>query len=372
MGFAERLNAVIDRAIDEDRIVGAVVLASRNGSGFFRRTAGYADREAGKPVADDTIFRFASVTKPVVAATALALVDKGKLALDTPITEYIDWFAPRLPDGRQPAITLHHLLTHTAGITYDGDTLERAGVCGGIKNTSITLKENIRRLATVPLLYEPGTMWQYSMAIDVAGALIEAVEGTSLGEAVAKYVTGPLGMTDTLFGASDPERLSTAYANLPQGGTERMRDIHTMLTPWGSETTYHPGRIFNADAFQSGGGGMAGTAPDFLKFLNALLAGGDLILSPKLAATAFTNMIGTIPRDTEGEGFSYFGALAYDPAASGQPVSPGTVRWGGIYGNHWFVDPVEKLALVAFTNTALEGCDGDFRFEIRDAAYPVD
>jgi CubicO group peptidase (beta-lactamase class C family) len=215
-------------------------------------------------------------------------------------------------------------------------------------------------------------MWQYSMAIDVAGALIEAVEGTSLGEAVAKHVTGPLGMADTLFGASDPERLSIAYANLPDGGTERMRAIHTMLTPWDADITFHPGRIFNKHAFQSGGGGMAGTAPDFLKLLDALLADGQPILSPKLAAQAFANQIGTVPRDTEGEGFSYFGALAYNPAASGQPVSPGTVRWGGVYGNHWFADPVEKLALVAFTNTALEGCDGDFRFEIRDAAYPVD
>ncbi len=372
MGFSERLNAVIDRAIDEDRIVGAVVLASHDGSEIFHRTAGFADREAGTPVADNTIFRLASVSKPIVAATALALVGKGKLTLDTPLTEYMDWFVPRLPDGRQQAITLHHLLTHTAGITYGGEAFERAGVSGGLDDVSMTLKENIRRLATVPLLYEPGTAWQYSMAIDVVGALIETVEGTSLGQAVATHVTGPLAMTDTLFGLSDPERLAIAYANLPRGGTECMKAIHTMLTPWGDDITFHPGRIFNPEAFQSGGGGMAGTAPDFLKLLNTLLAGGTPILPPELAATAFVNQIGTVPRDTAGEGFSYFGALTHDPAATGQPVSPGTVRWGGVYGNHWFIDPVAKLALVAFTNTALEGCDGDFRFEIRDAAYPLD
>ncbi len=374
MGFVERLDAVVDRALAEDRIVGTVVIASRDGREIYHRVAGFADREAGTPVGDDTIFRMASVTKPIVAATALALVDKGALRLDAPVTDYLPWFAPRQPDGRQPVITIHHLLTHTAGLTYGGEDFDRAGVSGGLDNTdvSISLEENIRRLATVPLLYEPGTQWAYSMAIDVLGAVIANVENATLGEAVARYVTGPLGMNDTLFGLSDRSRLSIAYANLPRGGTECMRRIHTMLAPWGDEITFHPNRIFNPDAFQSGGGGMAGTAPDFMRFLNALLDDGQPILNKETAATAFVDKTGGLPCSDPSEGFSYFGALIRDPGALGAPWPAGTVRWGGVYGSNWFVDPVNRLALVAYTNTALEGCDGPLRFEIRDAAYPLD
>ena len=372
MQFAERLDAVIDRALAEDRLVGAVVLASRDGKEIYRRAAGFADREAGTPVRDDTIFRMASVTKPIVAATALALVDKGSLRLDAPVTTYLPWFTPPLPDGRIPTITIHHLLTHTAGIVYGGEAFERAGVSGGIDNTSIALEENMRRLATVPLLFEPGTQWQYSMAIDVLGAVIAAVEQSTLGEAVAKYITGPLGMTDTLFGLSDPTRLSIAYANLPRGGTECMRQVHTMITPGGNEITFWPERIFNPDAFQSGGGGMAGTAPDFMRFLNAMLDDGGPVLSGEIARAALSDQIAGIELPDPGEGFSYLGALARDPLAMKAPCPAGTVRWGGIYGNHWFIDPVNRLTLVAYTNTALEGGDGAFRFEIRDAAYLVD
>lgn len=370
MEFAERLDAVIDRALQENRIVGAVVIATRDGKEIFRRATGMADRESGTPVRDDTIFRLASVTKPIVAATALALVDRGVLRLDAPVTDYLPYFTPPLPDGRAATITLHHLLTHTAGLGYGGDAFVRAGVATG-ENTDITLEENTRRLANVPLLYAPGTAWAYSMALDVTGAIIAAVEHSTLGEAVAKYVTGPLGMADTLFGVADRTRLATAYANAPDGGTELMRPVHAMPDPWGGDAIIYPERIFNPNAYQSGGGGMAGTAPDFLRFLNTLLDGGAPILSGQSASSAFANKIGAVERDIPGEGFSYFGALAHGPSASGMPCSAGTVRWGGTFGNHWFIDPQERLTLVAFTNTAFEGCDGPFRFELRDAAYPV-
>ncbi|MBU1175671.1 MAG: beta-lactamase family protein [Alphaproteobacteria bacterium] len=371
MSIAERLDGVIGRAIAEKRVVGCLVIAIRDGREIYNRAAGFADREAGVPVRQDTIFRLASVTKPIVAATVLALVDRGALALDAPVTDYLPWFAPKTENGATPVITVRQLLSHSAGLAYGGQAFERAGITTGIEHSRLTLEDNIRRVATAPLLYPPGTGWAYSIAIDVLGAVIAEIEGTTLGAAVARYVTGPLGMADTAFIAVDPERLATAYGNAP-GGAERMRVVHTMPNPWGTETTFLPGRILDPTAFHSGGGGMAGTAPDFAKLLLAFLDGGAPILSPEMARTAFVDQIpGIVRPDAPGSGFSTIGAILRDPVVAGIPGSVGTVQWGGIYGNHWFVDPRAKFALVAFTNTAFEGSDGPFRFEIRDAAYPI-
>ena len=372
MSLAMRLDEVIDRAVSAERIVGCVVIAVEQGNEIYRRAAGFADREAKTPVADDTIFRFASITKPLVAATALALVDWEVLELDAPVSDYLPWFAPRFADGRQPRITIDHLLTHTAGFSTNPEAYVRAGVAAGVANQSITLEENMKRLASLPLGAVPGTQWVYSMATDVLGAVVAAVTGMTLGEAVARYVTGPLGMVDTGFSLTDPQRLSTAYADADEPGTAvRMRAEHPVRNRQGGMTVFAPERIFNPNAYQSGGGGMAGTAPDFMLFLKALLNNGDPILSPEMALTGTTNRIGDIARPIAGEGFSYFGAIVRDPKAANSPVSPGTNHWGGIYGNNWFLDPVRNLALVSFSNTAFEGCNGRFRDEIRDEVYAI-
>lgn len=369
MDFAPRFDAIIDRAIAEQRVVGTVVVAAREEREVYRRAAGFADREAEIPVRPDTIFRLASVTKPIVAAATLVLVDKGRLGLDMPVTDALPDFTPKLPDGRQPTITLHHLLTHTAGLGYGGTAFARAGVSGGLANDDITLEETVARLATVPLTYEPGTAWEYSMAIDVLGAIIAAVEKTTLGEAVARYVTGPLGMDDTLFGVADRNRLAAAYANTDDGA-ERMQSTHPMKRLTGDDITFFPERIFNPNAFQSGGAGMAGTAPDFLHLLNALVSADKPLLSPELTKIALSDRIGQLVREkSPGEGFSYLGAVIRDPGKAGVPCTEGANRWGGVYGNSWLLDPTENLAVAAFTNTALEGCEGRFRDEIRDAYY---
>ena len=119
MGIERRLNQAIDRFLESGKITGTVVLAYQNGEPLFRRAAGFADREAGKPVEFDTIFRLASVTKPIVAATALAMVDRGLLSLSGRVTDYLPWFQPKTPDGEAADMTLHHLLTHTSGLVYD-------------------------------------------------------------------------------------------------------------------------------------------------------------------------------------------------------------------------------------------------------------
>lgn len=365
----DRLDAVIDAAIAENRIVGTVVFVSERGETVYARAAGHADRDAGKAVAENTIFRFASVTKPIVAATALALIDTGKLALDAPVTDWLDYFTPPLPDGRRSSITIGQLLTHTAGLSYRTDATDAAGVAGGLQDDNLTLDENIRRLAAVPLIYEPGTQWSYSLAIDVVGAVIEAAEGATLGEAVERYVTGPLGMRDTRFGVSDPERLSLPYADA-EPRPEPMGEPHVVVNEMGERLTFSPKRIFNPRAVQSGGAGMAGTAPDFMAFLNSIRGGGAPILSPEITAQAMHNQIGTIERPgAPGEGFCLLGALITDPAVARTPLSPGSVQWGGVYGLSWFIDPVRDVAVDAFTNTAIAGVNGRFPDDVRAAVY---
>lgn len=373
MTMKSRLDAVMDDAIARRTIVGAVVMVAREGETIYRRAAGLADREAGTPVEFDTIFRLASVTKPIVAATTLVMVEKGLLSLDQPVTDFLPWFTPKAPDGTRPTITIKHLLTHTAGLVYGGAEFDALGVDGGLTNTDRSLQDNLKLLAEVPLLSAPGTRWEYSKGIDVVGGVIEAIEGTSLGAAVRRYVTGPLGMHDTDFRVTDRSRLATAYADaVPE--PERMHDLHFVPARDGNGgTMFSPDRIFNPKAFHSGGAGMAGTAPDLLGFLEVLRRGGDPILTPEMVNAGMSNQIGDIPRgpDDAGQRFGYFGAVVTDPVMAGVRHAAGTANWGGIYGNHWFIDPANGISVVMLSNTAIEGCNGPYRDRIRDAVYPV-
>ncbi|HTN82361.1 MAG TPA: serine hydrolase domain-containing protein, partial [Sorangium sp.] len=155
-----RLDAVVEAATAEGRIVGAVVVVARDGQVVYRRAAGFADREAGRPVREDTVFRLASMTKPIVSAAALALVDAGALGLDDPVTKWLPSFSPRLADGRAATITVRHLLTHTAGLNYtfmeppDGP-YHRERVSDGLDQPGLSLEENLARIAKAPLLFEP-------------------------------------------------------------------------------------------------------------------------------------------------------------------------------------------------------------------------
>ena len=164
MGVSERADAVIDAAVRSD-IVGCVVLINEGGKNVYARAAGYADREAGKATTLDTIFRLASVTKPIVATTALRMIDLGLLSLDDPVTKYLPFFTPKAPDGTTPMILIRHLLTHTSGLTYASapDDVTR----GSDTKPMIPLEENLRRLARAPLQFAPGSKWEYGMSIDV-------------------------------------------------------------------------------------------------------------------------------------------------------------------------------------------------------------
>jgi CubicO group peptidase (beta-lactamase class C family) len=371
--LATRVDAVIEQALAERRIVGTVVLIARDGEVVYRRAAGYADREAGVPMREDAIFRLASITKPMVTAAAMRLVEDGRIGLDDPVTRWLPDFRPRLADGTEPSVTIQHLLTHTAGLSYgfletEDGPYRRAGVSDGLAEPGMSFDENLRRIASVPLAFQPGQSWRYSVSLDVLGGAVEKATGESLPGLVERLVTGPLGLRDTGFSVRDRSRLTVAYAD---GSPEpiRMRD-HEAVRLGDGTARFAPGRILDPASFPAGGAGMAGTAHDVLTFLEAIRTGGSPILKPETVKQMMADQVGP-QAQTQGPGwgFGYGWAVLADPVLAGTPQAKSTIQWGGAYGHSWFVDLAHGLTVVALTNTAFEGMSGAFPREIRDAIY---
>jgi CubicO group peptidase (beta-lactamase class C family) len=369
-----RVDAVIDAAIAQKRLVGAVVLIAHDGRIVHRRAAGLANRDTRTQMSVERIFRLSSLTKPIVTAAAVALAERGKLSLDDGVTKWLPDFRPKLPDGRTPAITLRQLLTHTAGLGYGfGEAADgpyhQAHVSDGMDESPVSLEKNMRRLASVPLLFEPGASWNYSLGIDVVGAVMERAGDAPLADVVSQRVTGPLGMSDTAFYCREPSRLAVPYVDGKPEPTVMTDPAIVMLGP-GAGIRYSPSRALNPHAYASGGTGMVGTAEDFLHFLEALRKGGAPILERRSVQGMMTNLIGMLPTLLgPGTGFGLGFAIITDPQAAQTPQSSGTLTWGGVYGHNWFVDPQRRLAVVSLTNTALEGMNGAFPSALRDAIY---
>lgn len=367
------VDAAIDAALADKRLVGTVVLISRNGEQIYRRAAGLADRENGDAMREETIFRLASVTKPIVAIAAMRLVEQGRIGLNDPVTKWLPDFQPRLPDGNEAVIRIRHLLTHTSGLTYgftgdETDPYVRAGVSGGLNEPGLSLAENLRRIASAPLRFAPGEGWEYSVAMDVLGGVIEKETGGSLDEAVADLVMKPLGLVDTAFSVRDRTRLAAAYMDGPPE-PQRMGDEASMPMLDGV-VRFAPDRIFNPASYHSGGAGMAGTADDVLAILETIRKGGAPLLSADTVRTMMTDQAGGyLQQQRPGFGFGYGWSIVTDPVAAIVPSSRGTLQWGGVYGHHWFVDPAKGLTVVALTNTALEGMWGQFTVDVANAVY---
>ncbi|SEK01382.1 MULTISPECIES: serine hydrolase [unclassified Variovorax] len=373
-----RIDAVLDQALADQRLVGAVVLVAHGGRLVHRRAAGLADREAGRPMREDALFRLASVSKPIVSTAAMVLAAQGRLGLDDPVTRWLPDFRPRLPDGSAPTLTLRQLLTHTAGLGYrffeptDDGPHAQAGVSDGMDGSGLTLAENLRRIAQVPLLYAPGTAWLYSLATDVLGGVVEAASGAPLPDAVRTLVTGPLAMHDTgFFAAPHDDRLATPYVNTPGTAPRRMSGPTVAASFEGTVgIRFDPARAVDATAFPSGGAGMVGSAGDFMRLLETLRGGGAPLLPPALVDDMGRNHTGAWgPADAPGYGFGLGFSVLHDPGAAASPESVGTWRWGGAYGHAWFVDRARELSVVAFTNTLYEGMSGRFVADLRDAVH---
>ena len=383
--LASRLDTVLHEALAQQKIVGAVVVAARNGQVVYQRAVGMADRENGTAMSLDTRFRLASMSKPIVSAAALALADQGLIGLDDPVTRWIPFFTPMFQGKVEPSITIRHLLTHTAGLSYgflepsDGP-MALAEVSDGLDNPPITLDENIWRLASVPLYYEPGAGWRYSLAIDVLGEVVSRAGGDTLPAVVNKYVTAPLGMTATGFVADRPDMLAAAYV-WADGKPRRMAE--TEVVPNGeSVTRYEPGRALDAQAYPSGGAGMVGTAGDYLKFLEAVRLDGGPVLKPETAKAMTSDQVGpifsqilSVTGDNTNEvvapgwGFGFGGAVLLHPEKAAYRAGAGTLSWSGAYGTHFFMDRESGVSFVVLTNTTPTGMAGPFATALAQAVY---
>jgi CubicO group peptidase (beta-lactamase class C family) len=234
----------------------------------------------------------------------------------------------------------------------------------------LSLEENLRPLASVPLEFAPGTAWRYSLATDVLGAVIAKIQGSDLASAVREFVTGPLQMRDTIFGVADMRRLAVPYAD---GKPEpiRMNEPQVVGADPTTAARFSPARILDPKSYQSGGAGLAGTAADFMKFLEALQRGGEPIMKPETLAMASRNHISTLPREEKDAGwrFGLLSAVLDDPAAAKSPLSKGTLDWGGAWGHRWLVDRTAGISAVTLSNTAFEGVSGAYPKEIYRAIY---
>src|SRR5262245_35407453 len=278
------IDAALDQALADMRLVGAVVLVARDGQIVYRRAAGLADRERGIPVREQAVFRLASLTKPLVTAAALRMVELGRIALTDPVTRYLPAFRPALPNCEIPAITLRQLLIHTAGLSYgfmqppDG-SYHRAGVSDGLGEPGFPMAEELERITRAGLAYLPGERWAYSVALDVLGAVMQVAEGEELGGVIARYVTSPLGLASMGFDLKPEQRhlLATPYAD-HEPAPARIPDVGRRVRFPDGVPAYaglaginlSPARVFDAASFRSGGGGLVGNAGDMLAFVEAI------------------------------------------------------------------------------------------------------
>ena len=361
---AAAIDAALSRATEAGEIAGAVAMATTASGMIYQACIGTADRASGAPLRPDSIFRYASMTKAITSVAAMQLVERGKLSLDGPIAAILPHLAaPMVLDGFQgpmpalrPAarpITLRHLLTHTSGLGYDiwNADLKRATDALGLPGRPT----NVDELARVPLLFDPGTRWNYSIATDVVGHAVEAASGMPLDAYLAAHVTGPLGMADTTFTLSDAQR-------------PRLVAVHQRQADGSLGAGQRPAG--NGPGFLAGGGGLVGTAGDYLRFLRMLLRGGTLdgarLLAPETVAEMSRNQIGDInvvpmvsSVPTSSYSCDFFPGMPQkwglgflintQPGPHGR--NPGSLAWAGLVNTYFWIDPTAGLAAVLLTQS---------------------
>jgi CubicO group peptidase (beta-lactamase class C family) len=382
-GFsAERLRRIdrfLDSAVAEARIAGAVALVLRDGRVAYQRTVGWADREAGRRMKPDAIFRIASQTKAITSVAVMILFEEGRIGLDDPISRYIPAFAGtrvavrsdtglELVPAKRP-ITIRQLLTHTSGISYGTDSLvaplyaaeglgPKAGGGGWYTaDKDEPICRTMDRLGRLPVVAQPGEEYVYGYNSDVLGCLVEVVSGVPLDRFIATRITGPLKMTDTYFFLPPDrrDRLTAVYGSRADRTIERAPDGPTGQ----GDYVDGPRQSF------AGGAGLLSTARDYARFLQMLLNGGELdgvrILSPKTVALMTSNQIGTLFSPNGGLGFG-LGFQTTEHAGASNLMSVGSYGWGGAYGTTYTVDPVERLVLVLMVQMLPDRSDARGRF----------
>ena len=354
-----RVDSVLQRQVDERRIAGAVALVMRDGEVVYERAVGWADREAGRRMTPDAIFRIASQTKAVTSAAILMLVEEGRINLSDPASRWMPTFARTTVAAdtggsavrARRAITVRDLLTHTAGLSYGGEPVvaaayRAAGLGYGeaygwyFAHREEPVCETMDRLGTLPFVRQPGADWVYGYSTDVLGCIVERAGGVPLDEFVRRRIAGPLGMRDTGFYLPPAQigRLAAVYVPDSAG-----------LATRGPEGPSGQGHYVDGPRRSFGGGaGLLSTARDYARFLEMFRRGGELdgvrLLSPQTVALMTTNQVDTL-YSRSGLGFG-LGFETVDRLGAGGYSSVGSYGWSGAYGTVYEVDPTRRLVLV--------------------------
>ncbi|WNG28565.1 beta-lactamase family protein [Cystobacter fuscus] len=382
-----RIDTHFSRYVDDGRLAGWQVMVSRHGKVAHLTSHGLADKEAGVPVRTDTLWRIYSMTKPLTSVAAMMLWEEGAFELSDPVSRWLPEFAePRVYTGGPAAkpvtvpatepIRVWHLLTHTAGLTYG---FHRTHVTDELYRLaeadmgSADLATRVRGWAKLPLAFQPGAEWNYSVATDVLGRLVEAVSGQSLDTFFSERILEPLGMVDTAFWCPEAQRprLAALYTRAPGApGTARIDAI-------GQEVMRPP-------VWLSGGGGLVSTTRDYTRFTWMLLRGGELdgarLLSPRTVRYMTQNHLpgkadlATFGRPLfaetrfDGVGFGLGFAVVDNPVAYRTPTSVGEYHWGGMASTAFWVDPAEHLAVV-FMTQLMPSSAYPIRSQLRQLVY---
>jgi CubicO group peptidase (beta-lactamase class C family) len=360
-----RIGEVFSADVDKAIIPGAVALIARRGELAYLQAFGYRDREQRLPMATDSIFRIASMTKPMVSAAVMMLAEEGKLRLANPISTYLAELKDlqvgvevpgaegkaelRLIPARRE-MTVQDLLRHTSGLTYGqfGDSLvKQAYRAANVFDPNQTNAEFVSKLSRLPLQHQPGEVWDYSMSTDVLGRLVEVISGMDLDRFIEARITAPLGMNDTGFvvASAKAERIAEPQ-NDPRTGKR---------PPMPRDLTQRP-------RFLSGGGGMVSTAPDYLRFAQMLLNGGEfdgvrllarhtvalmscdhLPPAVEFSASTRSQFEESSPTAEFGQGFGLGFCVRKEPGRNTVPGSVGDFYWSGVHGTYFWVDPQEQL-----------------------------
>jgi CubicO group peptidase (beta-lactamase class C family) len=381
MNRERQLQKVLEDTVNSGQLAGAAAGVWRDGT-LRTVCAGWRDVESRLPTERNTIFRIASMTKPITSVAALMLVDEGRIALNDPIAEYAPEFSQmrvlRSPDGpleetenSERAITFQDLLTHCSGLTYGG--FHRGPIAGAYRealggdiDSEVAPDDWIRRLADLPLIGQPGSAMYYGTSTDLLGFLIARIEGASLGALLERRIFGPLGMKDTGFFVPPEKRnrRAAAYGFDEQG---RLMKRNTWGGAWGDVVV--PERPRNM-AYESGGGGLWSTVDDYLKFARLFLGDGAVdgvrLLRPETLAMMMSNQLTDAQRETSvllgqkpfavgrGFGLGVSVVLETDKTDLMRRGNVGTVSWPGAYGGWWQADPTDRSVFIFLAHNMVE------------------
>lgn len=371
-----RISDWMQSYVDRNRFAGCSVLIAEAGQEVYFNAAGQRDLESGKPFERDTVARIYSMTKTITSVAIMMLAERGLFHLDAPVSDFIPAFADmrclvagatRIDQTEAcQTPTLHHLLTHTSGLSYpfnpgvlpaemnDQDILFRAD--------QGSLAAMTDRAAALPLAFHPGTRWEYSVGIDILGRVIEVVSGKSLEQFLIDEILGPLGMDETRFSVPEPARDRFAALYSPLSGSAYALNEAKPAEPTLRCVDRPEKSPFLTAEMHSGGGGLVGTIDDYLKFTEMLRTGGAGIISPKTLAFMMRNHLPSdiasmgpasfAEQPMEGMGFGLGGAMVLNPGRVRVPSSVGDFSWGGMASTFFWVDPVLDLSVVFFAQLA--------------------